>query len=207
MAVLRGVLAFPMYGAAAWLLWVLAQEAGADGVRIGLLGACLVGFCAWLLGLSQRARRPRTAWRIVTLAAGAAAVLALVWLPRGLAPSPDRPADAAGEAFSVARLAALRAQGRPVFVDMTASWCVTCLVNERVALDRAPVRAAFHDAGVALLRGDWTRQDPELTAFLHDHGSEGVPLYLLYPADGRAPVQLPQLLTEGTVLEALRHLG
>jgi len=208
MLVLREVLAFPMYAAACWLLWVLAQEAGADGVLAASGGACLIGFAVWSLGRLQRATSGRTAWRGLTLA-GAAAVLAVgVPLLARLAPTPPAaagPADATGEAFTPAKLAALRAQGRPVFIDMTAAWCVTCLLNERVALDRAGVRAAFRQAGVALLRGDWTRQDPGLTAFLHAHGSEGVPLYLFYPGGGGAPVQLPQILTEGSVLAALRQ--
>ncbi|MGA9868687.1 MAG: thioredoxin family protein, partial [Acetobacteraceae bacterium] len=104
------------------------------------------------------------------------------------------------EAFTPTRLAALRAEGRPVFVDMTAAWCVTCLVNERVAIDTEAVRHAFAARDVAYLKGDWTRQDPALTGFLRENGRDGVPLYLFYPAHASAPVTLPQILTAGTVL-------
>jgi len=91
-------------------------------------------------------------------------------------------------------------------VNMTAAWCITCLVNERVALRPEAVRAAFAAKGVTYMKGDWTRQDPEITAFLRQHGRDGVPLYVLYPAHGAAEV-LPQILTEGTVLAALARAG
>ncbi len=214
MDVLRQVLAFPMYAAAAWLLWVVSAEAGPDGVLATAAGLVLLGFAAWALGMAQRGagggRR---------LAGGAAALgvlAALAILARMAAVPPTPPALAAGigshsaatagrtEAFSTARLAALRAAGRPVFVDMTAAWCVTCLVNERVALDRAPVQAAFARRRVALLVGDWTRQDPALTAYLRAHGRDGVPLYVFYPPGAAHGRVLPQLLTPGLVLDALR---
>jgi len=104
-------------------------------------------------------------------------------------------------------LAALREAGRPVFVDMTAAWCVTCLLNERVAIDTQAVRRAFQERNVVYLKGDWTRQDPALTAFLRENGRDGVPLYLFYPARAEAPVVLPQVLTAGTVLAALGERG
>ena len=102
-----------------------------------------------------------------------------------------------------ARLAALRAEGRPVFVNMTAAWCVTCLVNERVAIGTDPVKQAFARGNVVYLKGDWTRQDPDITTFLRQHGRDGVPLYVYYPAGGGTPEALPQILTEGTVLAIL----
>ena len=107
------------------------------------------------------------------------------------------------EPFSVARLDSLRAQGRPVFVDMTAAWCFTCLVNERVALSPQPVRDAFARRNVAYLKGDWTRQDPQITAFLREHGRDGVPLYVFYPAGNGTPAVLPQILTPSTVLDTV----
>jgi thiol:disulfide interchange protein DsbD len=106
---------------------------------------------------------------------------------------------AGAEKFSQARLDALRAAHRPVLVDMSAAWCITCLVNERVALAPAPVRAAFARRGVAYMVGDWTRQDPGITAFLHQYGRNGVPLYVFFPAQG-APQVLPQILTQAEIL-------
>ncbi|WP_207538666.1 protein-disulfide reductase DsbD family protein [Sabulicella rubraurantiaca] len=195
---LRQVLAFPMYGAAAWLVWVLAQQAGPDGVLVALSGGVLVALAAWAFGTGARPGR---------LLGVAAAALAIALLP-GLEGSPaaaPRPA-LSGEAWSPDRLAALRAEGRPVFVNLTAAWCITCKVNERIALDTEATRAALVARNVAVLVGDWTRGDPAITALLRAHGRDGVPLYLLYPAAGGAPTILPQLLTEGTMLEALSAL-
>ncbi|GGG42639.1 thio:disulfide interchange protein [Caldovatus sediminis] len=211
---LRQGLAFPMFGAAAWLVWVLAQQAGPDGVLVALLGGVLVGFGAWALGAAQRAGGVR-AGRIGAGLALAAALAATALLP-GLtvAPSASAAASAAApdaadgaEPWSEARLAALRAEGRPVFVNATAAWCLSCQVNERVALRAAAVRAAFAAGRVAYLKADWTRGDPAVGALLRAHGREGVPLYLIYPADGGPPEVLPQILTEGIVLRALAAAG
>ncbi len=203
---LRNVLALPMFAAAAWLLWVLSQEAGSEALWAGLAGSGLVAGAAWLAGATQRARvRP---WRAGAGAAAVAVAAALALLPRiqaGLQAA--APAVEGGETFTPLRLAALREAGRPVFVDMTAAWCVTCLVNERVAIDAQAVREAFQARNVAYLKGDWTRQDPALTDFLRENGRDGVPLYLFYPARAEAPLVLPQVLTAHTVLAALRRAG
>ena len=183
MEVLRQALAFPMYGASAWLLWVVSQEAGSSGVLATVAGLVLLGFAGWVLGLTQggadRGRR-------IGQSAAAAALLAALAVLSGIAATPDAPAASAAESgaepFSAARLAALRAEGRPVFVNMTAAWCVTCLVNERVAISSDAVRRAFADHHVAYLKGDWTRQDPQITDYLRENGRDGVPLYVYYPA-------------------------
>ena len=206
MEVLRQALAFPMYGAAAWLVWVMSEEAGSQGVLATLAGAVLIGLGAWALGLAERAEgRGRRLGRAV---AGAALLAALAVLPGiGLAPVPQaRAAVEGGEAFSPARLSALVGAGRPVFVDATAAWCITCKVNERLALTPR-VRAAFAAGGITYLVADWTRQDPAISAFLRTHGHEGVPLYVFYPGHDRAPLVLPQLLTEATVLDAIGAPG
>ena len=204
MVVLRQALAFPMYAASVWLIWVIALQAGPLGVLATASGILLVGFAAWGFGLAQSmaAMRPRRLARASALAAllAAAAVLSGI----ATAPSPPSPlAEAGTEAFTPERLAALRAEGRPVFVNMTAAWCVTCLVNERVALGSAEVRQAFAAKGVIYLKGDWTRQNPAITDFLRRHGRDGVPLYVFFPAQDGAPKLLPQILTEGIVLGAL----
>ena len=201
---LRQGLAFPMYGAAAWLVWVLAQQAGPDGVLFGLAGAVVLAAGFWGLGLAQRAG-PGRGRRIGTAAAALAVLVALALLPR-LAAAPAAAAAAAeagSEPWSAARLAALRAEGRPVFVNATAAWCITCQVNERVALRSAAVRDAFAARGVAYLKADWTRGDPAITALLRDQGREGVPLYLYWAPGAAAPVALPQILTESIVLQAM----
>ncbi len=201
MDTLRGALAFPMYAAAAWLFWVLAQQAGPDGVLAGAAGLVLLAFAAWSLGRAQRAG---VRWGLAL--AGMAVAAALALLP-GLTTAASGPVPVAEgtEPFTPARLATLRAEGRPVFVNMTASWCVTCLVNERLALSPAAVREAFRARGVVYLKGDWTRQDPGITAFLREHGRDGVPLYVLY-APGQEGVVLGQVLTEGAVLAEVGRL-
>ena len=200
MRTLQQVLAFPIYAATVWLVWVLSQQAGPNGVLAAGAGLLLIGAAGWALGLAEhRSGWPRTAARGTVLACGAllAAVLTLS-RPGGI--QRDR-----SEPFTTARLDELRNEGRPVFVDMTASWCLSCLVNERLALSVPAVQAAFAQSNVAYLKGDWTNQDLAISGFLHQLGQDGVPLYVLY-APGRPPVILPQLLSEGTVLHEIAKL-
>ncbi|MCR0983286.1 protein-disulfide reductase DsbD family protein [Roseomonas populi] len=199
---LRQALAFPMYGAAAWLAWVVSVQAGPEGLGWTLAGAVLVGFAAWALGAAPVGR---ARW-VGRGAAGLALAAALATLPALSGTTPAPRAEAAGEAWSADRVAALRAEGRPVLVNLTAAWCITCRVNERVALETEATRAAFARANLAVLTGDWTRGDPAITALLREQGREGVPLYLLYPAGSGAPVVLPEILTERMVTEAVAAL-
>jgi thiol:disulfide interchange protein DsbD len=124
--------------------------------------------------------------------------------PSSSAPAPT---GARGEPFTPKRLAELRAQGTPVFVNFTAAWCITCLVNERVALHSPAVAEAFARKGVVYLEADWTRKSPEIAAVLQSFGRSGVPLYVVY---GRtavlAPRVLPQILSEGVIIEALEMI-
>ncbi len=207
MDVLKQALAFPMYAAAVWLAWVVTEEAGPPGVLLCLAGAVAIGFAAWAWGVSRTAERTgrRIGGAAAFLGAGVAAavLVSLAQFSPTAAAGTAQAASDGSEPFSTTRLDSLRAQGRPVFVDMTASWCFTCLVNERVALSPQPVRDAFAHRDVAYLKGDWTRQDPQITAFLREHGRDGVPLYVFYPAGGGAPSVLPQILTPSGVLEAL----
>jgi len=190
-------LAFPMYAAVVWLLWVLAQQAGPDGVALALGGLVLMAFGLWW-------RNASGASALGTGAAVVSIVMALgvaTWIKPVSADV--RTAGESTEAFSSERLAELRGQNKPVFVNLTAAWCISCLVNERVALSRPEVHEAFAKAGVVYLKGDWTREDPKITAVLKAHGRSGVPLYLYY-APGAAEAQvLPQILTPGLVVEAV----
>jgi thiol:disulfide interchange protein DsbD len=200
----RQILAFPMLGAAVWLVWVLAQQVGPDGVLWALAGGLLLAAGLFTLGLAQRSGEGRGA-RLARMTAGAIMVAAVALLPRLSAVAPAAAADAGpgAEAWSAARVAALRAEGRPVFVNATAAWCITCQVNERVALRGAAVQDAFAAKGVAYLKADWTRGDPAIAALLREHQRAGVPLYLYWAPGAAEPVVLPQLLTEGIVLDAL----
>ena len=200
MDVLKQALAFPMYGAAVWMLWTVSQEAGSTGVGLTALGLVLIGLAAWLVSLPGQGwgRRISRALAIGALA-GCAGLLIVI----ARAPAAAAVVEVGTEAYTPARLAALRAGGRPVFVNMTAAWCITCLINERVALGTDAMRNAFVARNIVYLKGDWTRQDPDITAFLKAHGRDGVPLYAFFPA-GQGPVKiLPQILTQGIVLDAL----
>ena len=197
MEVLKQALAFPMYGAAVWLVWVTSQQAGPTGVAIAATGCVLLGFAGWVLGFADHPRLTRA------LAACAVLIAVGTLTEVTVAPPSEQVAENGAEPFTPERLATLRAAGQPVFVNMTAAWCVTCLVNERVAIRTDAVRKAFAAGKVVYLKGDWTRQSPDITAFLRAHGRDGVPLYLYYPPGGGSPTELPQILTEGTVLTAL----
>ena len=199
METLRQALAFPMYGAAVWLLWVVSQQSGPTGVLTAATGLLIVGFAAWTLGLAQASTGRR---RLLGYGGSAAGLLAMLTLLTGVTAAATEPS----EPFSQARLAELRGQGRPVFVNMTAAWCLSCLVNERLALSPTAVRAAFASANVAYLKGDWTRQNPAISAFLRENDRDGVPLYVFYPPGG-APVVLPQILSESAVLAQVDRLG
>ena len=202
MEVLKQGLAFPMYGAAAWLVWVVSQEAGPNGVLATAAGLVLVGFAGWVFGTTQTLEvQPRR----IGQSAAIVAVLAALAVLSGISTAPvGAAAETSAEAFTPERLAALRAAGKPVFVNMTAAWCVTCLVNERVAIGTDAVKQAFAADDVTYLKGDWTRQDPAITTFLRQNGRDGVPLYVFFPAGGGRPEVLPQILTEGAVLGLLR---
>ena len=206
---LKQFLAFPIYGTAVWLSFVLAQEAGELAATAVLAGLVLIGFAAWLF---EDARLAEHRWRRFGLAASALALIGAVALlsPAGIDHSPraavSEDTGAGWLPFSAARLDELLAQGRPVFVDVTADWCITCKLNERVALADRAVVAAFASNGVATLRADWTRQDPAITRILEANGRAGVPLYLFYPRPGRqgdraAAIVLPQILTATTILK------
>ncbi|HZZ34937.1 MAG TPA: thioredoxin family protein [Caulobacteraceae bacterium] len=210
MDVLRKVLAFPMYGAAAWLAWVLERQAGSDGLARILAAAVALALGAWLLGLSQR-RMTRGNSNILlrTLAlliVGVAAALALA-APYAPARPGAAPLASAVEIpqlpYSPERLAELRAAGKPVFVNFTAAWCVTCQVNDKSVLQSREVAAAFKRAGAVYLLGDWTNRNAMIAQALAEQGRVGVPLYLVYGADGGPPKVLPQLLSTGVVVEAL----
>jgi thiol:disulfide interchange protein/DsbC/DsbD-like thiol-disulfide interchange protein len=205
MLVFKQALAFALYGTAAWLVWVLAQQSGANAVAAVLAAMVAAGFAAWVWGMSRGAGpRGRGVGALVALLALAAAFAAIATVRA--APAAAKTVDVTGipsEPYSESRLAALRAQNRPVFVDATAAWCITCLVNEEAVLSRASIRDAFAARHVAYLVADWTRRDPAITALLSAHGRSGVPLYLYYAPGAAEPKVLPQILTEGDVLTAL----
>lgn len=200
METLKQFLAFPLYASAIWLLWVVGRQSGVDTMATALLGGLFLALALWLWRSSL--------WRRV-LALGCVIVAAgfALWRP-GVPLEQGAARPAFGLAWSAEALAEMRAAGQPVFVDVTADWCITCIANERTVLHTDEVRAAFREAGVAYMVADWTNYDPAIADFLRQHGRNGIPLYVLYPADpdGEAQV-LPQLLRKGVVLQALQSLS
>jgi thiol:disulfide interchange protein/DsbC/DsbD-like thiol-disulfide interchange protein len=213
METLKQVLAFPLYATVAWLIWVLAQQVGPSSLFGALVGLVLVGLAAWSFHFAQTSG---LAGRRVALATVAAALLgtgaALYALePVGSQPSGAALAASSGagiEPFSQRRLDELRAERRPVFVNMTAAWCITCLVNDKAVLSTEAVRNALAARNVAYLKGDWTNRNAEITRVLERHGRSGVPLYLLYTGnnDNAEVIVLPQILTPGAVLAEIERI-
>lgn len=191
---LQKFLAIPMFLTALGLAWLLGQQRGVPGMTMGLGAAMILTLLLWWLGGRQRGgKRGGVA---VTLAALILFAGAAVLLPRN---APAAAAQASGTVpFDEARLAALRASGKPVFLYFTADWCLACKVNEAAAIDRRETRAAFKKAGVTVMVGDWTNADPAITRFLEGQDRSGVPLYLWY-APGREALVLPQILTPATL--------
>jgi thiol:disulfide interchange protein DsbD len=197
---LRNALAFPLYATAAWLLWVLSQQVGPSGLAGALAGSVLLAFGLWWLGQPLRRRGLRNALGGL-LVLGSLALMVTAGrdtLMTSAAPS--------AETWSRDRISTLQQNDRAILVNFTAAWCITCKVNERVALSTDAVRQALDERGIAYLKGDWTRRDPAITQELQRYGRSGVPLYLLYPPGERTPEVLPQLLTEALVLQALSRI-
>jgi thiol:disulfide interchange protein len=204
METLKQAMAFPMYLTALWLLWVLGQQAGVDGMTQAAAGAIALAFALWLFGRPAGAGASRIV-RGVAMTAALVACIASLWTLEAVAPSATASGAHAYEPYSAERLAELRSANRPVLVNMTAAWCITCLANERVALSTDAVRDAFKQHDVVYLKGDWTNQDAAITTYLAEFGRNGVPLYTIYPRGGGSPRVLPQVLTPTLVADALRQ--
>ncbi len=206
MEILKQVVSVPIFGTAIWLAWVLAGAYGANLLLALLVSFLLLAIAGWFLG-----RWPAKRWATAVAMLIVAAVVATGALsPKKLAALPETQGGAQTQGqwqpWSAAAVNSSLAAGQPVFVDFTASWCLSCQVNERVALDQPEVMQAFEAHHVALLRGDWTRQKPAITQELTALGRSGVPLYALYTPGQSSPQLLPQVLTPGIVVDAVDKL-
>jgi thiol:disulfide interchange protein DsbD len=206
METFKQVLAFPLYATVAWLAWVLGALGGIDAIFALLAGLVLVAMGAWFYG---RWAHAGGLWQPAIAVMLAAVGIFIAW-PGPAAPPGTEAAPKAGEMawqpWSPEEVQRLTASGKPVFVDFTAAWCVTCQVNKRVALNNAEVIKAFAARDVSPLKADWTRQDPRITAELAALGRNAVPVYAIYSPGGGAPRLLPEVLTPSLVLEEISRL-
>ncbi|MEO7431495.1 MAG: protein-disulfide reductase DsbD, partial [Dokdonella sp.] len=202
METLKQVLAFPMYLTAAWLVWVLGNQRGVDAVLLVLVAAIVLALGLWWWERSRYRGGPIGRVLAMLLVVAAVAV-SMTQIARLVAPNHAQADSAESVAYSAERLAALRAEGRSVFVDMGADWCVTCKVNERAVLDTDAFRDLLRRSNAVLMKGDWTNVDPAITAFLKDYKAVGVPLYVVFRSGEAGLGQaLPTVLTQGIVEQA-----
>jgi len=212
MDVLKQAVSVPIFATVIWLSWVVAQAYGSALLVALLSGFLLLAIAGWFLGRWPAKRWSTTVATLILLAVIAVSVAA----PKEFAAPPAAPgAQPASEGlptrsvwqtWSADAVQHSLTAGQPVFVDFTASWCLSCQVNERVALDQPEVQQAFAAANVALYRADWTREDPAITEALTALGRSGVPVYALYAPGQSDPQLLPQVLTPGIVVDAVDNL-
>lgn len=197
---LKQFLAFPLYLSAIWLMWVFGRQTSVSGMATLAVGAVLIAFACWL-----RNKQASGFWLWVRRILVIASWLIALALPLQTPVSQNTQQQTGRwQTYSPELLAELRAQNKPVFVNLTADWCLTCLANERIALHTQAVEKVFDELEIATLKGDWTNTDPQITTLLQKYNRSGVPLYLWFPANGTDEAQvLPQLLTPDLVINRL----
>jgi thiol:disulfide interchange protein DsbD len=208
MEVLKQATSVFIFGTVIWLVWLFASSAGVDALTALLAAFLLLGIAGWILGRWPARRVPSVFAAAVIILAVATPLYALWQFPAadsGSARAGSGSSQAGWEPYSRAAIDQYRAQGRPVFVDFTARWCLSCQVNERAVLNRADVRRRLHDSGIVLVRADWTRHDADIAGALSDLGRSGVPTYVFYLPQQPALI-LPELLTPNIVFGALDQL-
>ena len=198
----KQALAYPLYATAIWLCWIVGRQVGATAMAMVLLGALLITLALWLWRFGLFGRTVAAAGLALALALLASPMLTASKLTTGKGQSGTD--SHAWLPYSERTLAELRAAGKPVFLNVTADWCITCLTNEKVALSSDAVKTAFANNGITYLKADWTHYDPAITELLARFGRNGIPLYVFYPADSHAePVVLPQLLRPSTIVDTV----
>lgn len=200
METLKQILAFPMYLTAVWLVWVLAKQRGADAVGLVLVAMVLLAMTLWWF---ERSRSRGAASKLLVAALGICTLAPMYLLAHVPVPSALASVAAGSVAFNPQKLADLRAANTPVFVDITADWCVTCKANEHTVLNTQTFRDLLKRTGTVYMQGDWTNVNPTISKFLASYNSPGVPLYVVFPADGGPGQLLSTVLSTATVERAL----
>ena len=203
METLKQALAFPMYLTAAWLLYVFNLQAGATATL-----ALLVGVIAAIFGIWVWQNFRGRFGKVFAVLFFVSAVSGIIYQPFGSNGSATQTQSVDGiQPYSEETLAALLAQDETVFAYFTAEWCITCKVNEQVALFTDDTQALFADKGIHMLKGDWTNRNAEIAGLLAEYGRAGVPLYLLFPKGSMEAVVLPEILTPGIIADAVASAG
>ncbi|KJV47791.1 cytochrome C biogenesis protein [Pantoea sp. BL1] len=209
MDVLKRGLAFPMFGAYAWLVWVLAQQAGSAALATLLAASVVVAFAGWLYGMAQHRRFAGKGHKVLFAVTAVLIVAVLAPLPQLIKPGEGLAGDQVTaqltkEKWTPQAVASQRGHGKAIFVDFTASWCITCQVNEKTSLSTQAVKDALAKTGTLYMVADSTKFNPDVDDAMSEFGQGGLPMYLVYPADGGPPKVLPQVLTPGIVVNALQ---
>ncbi|ADM08735.1 thio:disulfide interchange protein, putative [Parvularcula bermudensis HTCC2503] len=207
MVILRQLFSFALFAALVWLIWLLSVQTGPTGVLLLGLALLASGLAAYLFGLSQSQTHAGSRWRALAAFSALLAVVPLARIPAvSAAPASGGAETMTAIPWSPDTVAGLIAEGRPVFVDFTAAWCITCQVNKLTVLDTARVKSAFAAANVAYVVADWTRADPQITAELERLGLGGIPVYLYYDQRGESRM-LPQILSVDLVVATVAAPG
>lgn len=203
MQTLKQIMAFPMWASALWLAWVLSSQVDMQSVFAVLLGALLIALGLWLL---EKTQNSASILRRVTLIFSLGLMIFSIWLLPITSDNNSPNLKNEENAFSVQKLNSLRSEQKMVFLNFTADWCITCKVNEAIALNQDKVKKVLDEKNIIYLKADWTRKDPEIASMLASYGRTGVPLYLLFPSQGD-PIILPELLTEDLLLDFLKEIN
>ena len=193
-------LAFPMFFTTAWLLWVIGRQTDTTVLSLVVVGLIFISMGIWInqILVQLKSRRSYSFLKVIAVAM----IIPALALP--LMNEEETEGTVLWINYDSKTLATLRAEGRPVFINLTADWCITCLANEKVAFTEM-FYTEMEKNNIVYLKGDWTNQDKEITSLLNEHNRNGVPLYLMYPKNGGSPEVLPQILLEQTLLEAIRR--
>ena len=215
METFKQVMSFPMFATCIWLIWVMGAHVGNDGLIMVLGGLLVVAIGAWVYGRWSTPVKPVTTRRVSTIFAVVIAVIG-VWMlmPSEEATSAVATEEAGGpdkhgvvwKSFSPELVASARQEGKPVFIDFTAKWCLTCKANKAVVFASDEVKNRFDELGFVMVKADWTKRNPVITDALEEFGRSGVPLYVLYDGKSDTPKILPELLNPGIVLDALEGI-